>query len=41
MIYFIENPKQIRFMGDESHKIALDKFDVVQVNQRLQNILGV
>ena len=41
MIYFIENPKQIRFMGDESHKIALDKFDVEQVNQRLQNILGV
>ncbi|WP_336930976.1 glycosyltransferase family 4 protein [Acinetobacter tandoii] len=41
MIYFIKNPKQIRFMGDESHKIALDKFDVEQVNQRLQNILGV
>lgn len=41
MIYFIENPKQIRCMGDESHKIALDKFDVEQVNQRLQNILGV
>lgn len=41
MIYFIENPKQIRFMGDESHKIAIDKFDVEKVNQRLQNILGV
>ncbi|QDK99207.1 glycosyltransferase family 4 protein [Acinetobacter tandoii] len=41
MIYFIENPQQIRFMGDESHKIAIDKFDVEKVNQRLQNILGV
>ncbi|MHA3893188.1 glycosyltransferase family 4 protein [Acinetobacter sp. GXMZU3951] len=41
MIYFIENPKQIRFMGDESHKIAIDKFDAEKVNQRLQNILGV
>lgn len=41
MVYFIENPKQIRFMGDESHKIAIDKFDVEKVNQRLQNILGV
>lgn len=41
MTYFIENPKQIRFMGDESHKIAIDKFDVEKVNQRLQNILGV
>jgi glycosyltransferase involved in cell wall biosynthesis len=41
MIYFIENPEQIRFMGDESHKIAIDKFDVEKVNQQLQNILGV
>ncbi|TCB80442.1 glycosyltransferase family 4 protein [Acinetobacter sp. ANC 4173] len=41
MIYFIENPEQIRFMGDESHKIAIDKFDVEKVNRRLQNILGV
>lgn len=41
MIYFIENPKQIRCMGDESYKIAVDKFDAEKVNQRLQNILGV
>jgi len=41
MIYFIEHPEQIRTMGNESHKIAVEKFDSEKVNQRLMNILGL
>lgn len=41
MIYFIENPKQVRLMGDHSHKIAIEKFDAEKVNQRLLEILGI
>lgn len=41
MIYFIEHPEQIRVMGTESHKIAVEKFDAEKVNQRLVNILGL
>lgn len=41
MIYFIEHPEQIRTMGNESHKIAINKFDAEKVNQRLMNILGL
>ena len=35
MIYFIEHPEQVRMMGDQSHKIAIEKFDAEKVNQRL------
>ena len=41
VIYFIENPEQIQKMGDESYKIAQEKFDADKVNQRLLNILGL
>ena len=41
MIYFIENPEQIRIMGDESSKIAVEKFDANKVNQRLLEILEI
>jgi len=41
MIYFIEHPEQIRLMGAESYKIAVEKFDAEKVNQRLINILGL
>lgn len=41
MIYFIENPDQIKVMGAESYKIAVEKFDAEKVNQRLVNILGL
>ena len=41
MIYFIEHPEQVRMMGDQSHKIATEKFDVEKVNQRLLEILGI
>nr|WP_309575658.1 glycosyltransferase family 4 protein [Moraxella osloensis] len=41
MIYFIENPEQIQVMGEESYKIAQEKFDAEKVNQRLVNILGL
>ena len=39
MEYFIENPEEIKRMGEESHKIALEKFDGEKVNQRLLKII--
>ncbi|MFW2177854.1 MULTISPECIES: glycosyltransferase family 4 protein [unclassified Moraxella] len=39
MIYFIENPTQIIKMGERSHEIAKEKFDVNTVNQKLANII--
>lgn len=41
MIYFIENPQHISKMGEESYRIAQQKFDVNKVNQRLFKILGI
>lgn len=41
MIYFIENPEQIQKMGEESYKIAREKFDAEKVNKRLLNILDL
>ena len=39
MEYFIENPEEIIRMGEESHKIASEKFDGEKVNQRLLKII--
>lgn len=41
MIYFIENPEQIVAMGNESYRIATEKFDVDKVNQSLIKILEI
>lgn len=41
MIFFIENPDKILEMGNESYRIAKEKFDVEKVNQRLLKILEV
>ena len=41
MIYFIEHPEQVHIMGNESHKIAIEKFDADKVNRRLLEILGI
>lgn len=41
MIYFIENPKQIKKMGEASYEIAKQKFDAIEVNQRLLSMLGL
>ena len=41
MIYFIEHPEEIKKMGNESYKIAQDKFDADKVNKRLINMLGL
>ena len=41
MIYLIEHPEKICTMGNESHKIAVEKFDAEKVNQRLMKILGL
>ena len=41
IIYFIEHPEQIKEMGDESYKLAQEKFDADKVNKRLINMLGL
>lgn len=41
MIYFIENPEQIAIMGNESYKIAQERFDAEKVNQRLLKMIGI
>lgn len=41
MIYFIEHPEQIKKMGDESYKLAQEKFDADKVNKRLISMLGL
>lgn len=41
MIYFIEHSEKICIMGNESHKIATEKFDAEKVNKRLLKILGL
>ena len=41
MIYFIENPEQIKIMGNASHKMAQQKFDADKVNKRLLQMLGL
>ncbi|MEG0107644.1 MAG: glycosyltransferase family 4 protein, partial [Lachnospiraceae bacterium] len=35
MIYLIDHPEEIERMGQESHRIAVERFDVHQVNKRL------
>ena len=39
MEYFIENPEEIKRMGEESYKIALEKFDGEKVNRKLLKII--
>ena len=39
MIYFIENPKQIKTMGIAGNQIAKEKFDAIRVNQKLFKFL--
>ncbi|HJF26966.1 MAG TPA: glycosyltransferase family 4 protein [Acinetobacter lwoffii] len=41
MIYFIEHPEKISLMGNESYKVATEKFDADKVNQRLIRILDI
>ena len=35
MEYFIQQPKEIKRMGHESHLMAIDKFDVHKINEQL------
>lgn len=39
MLFFIRNPTEIEKMGNESRRIAEEKFDVHKVNKRLLNII--
>ena len=39
MTYFVERPDKLSVMGLESHKIAVDKFDVNKVNEKLYRYL--
>jgi len=39
MLYFIDNPGEIKRMGDESHRIAVDRFDVNKANLVMLKII--
>lgn len=39
MLYFIEYPEEIKRMGDESHRIAVERFDVHKINPVLARII--
>jgi glycosyltransferase involved in cell wall biosynthesis len=39
MIYLIEHPEEIRRMGDESHRIAVEQYDVHKINPVLASIV--
>lgn len=39
MLFLIDNPSEIKRMGDESHKMALERFDVHKINSVLSNII--
>jgi len=41
MLSFISNPQLISSMGSASRRIAVEKFDVEKINQRLINIFGL
>lgn len=41
MVWFIENQGEWHRMGDASHKLATEKFDVHKVNQKLLAIMGL
>jgi glycosyltransferase involved in cell wall biosynthesis len=41
MIWFIENQGEWQQMGDISHQMAIEKFDVHKVNQELLKIMGL
>lgn len=41
MIYFIEHPAQINIMGQESYKMAQEKFDAEKVNVKLLRIMDI
>lgn len=39
MCFFIENPSNVAQMGNNSHSMAVEKFDVNKVNQRLISLI--
>ncbi|RLL35837.1 glycosyltransferase family 1 protein [Acinetobacter cumulans] len=41
MQYFIEDPKLIEYMGQRSREIALNKYDVYQVNKHMMTEMGM
>lgn len=40
MLYLIEHPEEIKRMGDESHRMATEQFDVHKINPVLADILN-
>lgn len=41
MCFFVENSEQVNLMGQESYRIAVDKFDARKANQKLLAIMGL
>lgn len=40
MMYFIENTSEIKRMGDESYRMAVERYDVQKINPILESIIG-
>lgn len=40
MMYFIENTSEIKRMGDESYRMAVERYDVQNINPILESIIG-
>lgn len=41
MMWFIENPKELQIMANNSRRMAEDKYDVDKVNAQMRRIMGV
>jgi glycosyltransferase involved in cell wall biosynthesis len=39
MLYLIDHPEEIRRMGEESHRLALEQFDVRKINRLLVGLI--
>ncbi len=41
MLYFIENPQQVRIMGRNSRRLAEERFDVRAINEKMLSAMGL
>lgn len=41
MLYFVENPQQVRIMGRNSRRLAEQRFDVRMINERMLSAMGL
>jgi glycosyltransferase involved in cell wall biosynthesis len=41
MLYFVENPQQVRIMGRNSRRLVEERFDVRAINERMLSAMGL